>query len=210
VIVAPHPDDEVLGIGGVLMQLAQHSREILIVAVSDGDASHPGSLHWPAPMLARQRAQETEMALARLGVTGASIIRAGLQDGALGKAEQKLCELLSQYVGPDDVVFSTWRQDGHPDHEAVGRASARAAANAQAAHVEFPVWMWHWAVPGDACVPWQRAWRVDVPADAMACKKQAMAAYVSQIEPDASTGRPAIVPPEVQAYFHRSFEMVFQ
>ena len=36
VLVAPHPDDEVLALGGSLAMLARSGREVLVVAVTDG------------------------------------------------------------------------------------------------------------------------------------------------------------------------------
>ena len=43
VVVAPHPDDEILGAGGLLAATARAGRDLLLVAVTDGQASHPGS-----------------------------------------------------------------------------------------------------------------------------------------------------------------------
>ena len=41
-IIAPHPDDEILGLGGFLAQQAQcNSQNIHIVYLTDGDASNP-------------------------------------------------------------------------------------------------------------------------------------------------------------------------
>ncbi|EPM97523.1 hypothetical protein A259_30857, partial [Pseudomonas syringae pv. actinidiae ICMP 19070] len=42
VIIAPHPDDEILGCGGLMSQLAQLQRNLLLISVTDGTASHPG------------------------------------------------------------------------------------------------------------------------------------------------------------------------
>src|ERR1700733_13799140 len=55
VIVAPHPDDEILGTGGLLAQLSDLGRKVLIIAVTDGTASHPDSPQWPAARLAAIR-----------------------------------------------------------------------------------------------------------------------------------------------------------
>ena len=41
VVVAPHPDDEVLGAGGALASLAVRGARLLLVAVTDGEASDP-------------------------------------------------------------------------------------------------------------------------------------------------------------------------
>jgi len=66
VIVAPHPDDEVLGAGGLLAATAREGREQLLVAVTDGLGSHPGSRLWPASVLGAQRRGESAAALREL------------------------------------------------------------------------------------------------------------------------------------------------
>ena len=47
-VVAAHPDDEVLGVGGLLAMTAAAGAPIRLVAVTDGEASHPG-LDRPPP-----------------------------------------------------------------------------------------------------------------------------------------------------------------
>lgn len=51
VIVAPHPDDEILGCGGVLQLLHAAGRSLLLISITDGTASHPGSSAWPPERL---------------------------------------------------------------------------------------------------------------------------------------------------------------
>ena len=41
VVVTPHPDDEVLGAGGLLQRMQRACVETVVVAVTDGEASHP-------------------------------------------------------------------------------------------------------------------------------------------------------------------------
>lgn len=67
VIIAPHPDDEVLGCGGLLQGLAALERPIQLISVTDGSASHPGSQRWPVERLSVVRPQESAQALHRLG-----------------------------------------------------------------------------------------------------------------------------------------------
>ena len=43
VVVAPHPDDEVLAAGGLMRWMACRGREVLVVGVTDGEASHARS-----------------------------------------------------------------------------------------------------------------------------------------------------------------------
>ncbi|KND54819.1 LmbE-like protein [Candidatus Paraburkholderia kirkii] len=128
VVVAPHPDDEVLGIGGLLARLSEISRNILIIAVTDGTASHPDSRDWPPERLASVRPQETREALQRLHLRQVQVVRLGLKDGDGKHFDPVLSGHLSRYLQPGDIVFVTWRYDGHPDHEAAGRAVHSAAS----------------------------------------------------------------------------------
>ncbi|HEX3705667.1 MAG TPA: PIG-L family deacetylase, partial [Mycobacteriales bacterium] len=41
VVVAAHPDDEVLGAGGLMMKLARMGCPMVVVWATDGEASHP-------------------------------------------------------------------------------------------------------------------------------------------------------------------------
>ncbi|WP_262895303.1 PIG-L family deacetylase [Hymenobacter lapidiphilus] len=49
VVIAPHPDDESLGCGGLLALLARANVPVWCVLMSDGTMSHPNSAKFPAP-----------------------------------------------------------------------------------------------------------------------------------------------------------------
>ena len=68
VIIAPHPDDEVLGCGGIMQLLAAAGRPLQLISVTDGSASHPGSQRWTVERLSVVRPQESAEALRRLGL----------------------------------------------------------------------------------------------------------------------------------------------
>lgn len=209
VIVAPHPDDEVLGCAGLLMHLAQRGTEILLIAVSDGEHSHHPDSAFSADLLSRVRPAETTEALAALGVSHINIMRAQLPDSGIHAQRAKLQDLLGAYLRPGDTVFASWQGDGHPDHEAVGQACHEAARAIPCRLIEIPIWMWHWRAPDHQSIPWQRARKLTLNADMLARKKAALACYRTQLEPDLSTGTAAILPPEVLAHFDRPFEIYF-
>lgn len=209
VIVAPHPDDEVLACGGLLQLLAGLGREVLLVAVTDGDASHPGSTLWPQERLRSERPTESALALAALGWPQAQWQRLQLPDGAVARHAEALRAMLEALLRPGDTVLTTWRLDGHPDHEACGWASAAASSSCGARLVEMPVWMWHWAAPGDARVPWHRARRLELPEDVLARKRAAAACFASQLHDDPSTGQGAIVAPGSLQRLMQSSEIYF-
>ena len=52
-VLAPHPDDESLGTGGLIAACVAEGRRVHVAVVSDGAASHPGSRAWPPARLAR-------------------------------------------------------------------------------------------------------------------------------------------------------------
>lgn len=112
VIVAPHPDDEVLGSGGLLQGLAALDRPIQLISVTDGSASHPGSRRWPVERLSVVRPQESAQALHRLGLPLHSLkwLRGGFADSHVAERETQLCEFIQRHLKPNDVVFATDRK----------------------------------------------------------------------------------------------------
>lgn len=208
VVVAPHPDDEVLAFGGCLAQLARLGTHIQVIAVTDGTASHRGSKTWPVERLVRERPEESRRALQRLGVR-TEPLRLGLPDGGLQGLENLLAERLLPLLENTDVVFTTWRRDGHPDHEATGHACAFAAARRGARLIEAPVWAWHWAAAGDARLPWPRARSLQLDEDALDRKRRAVQSFTSQLLPDASTGAGPILRTTTMARTDRPYEVMF-
>ncbi|MDO9406654.1 MAG: PIG-L family deacetylase [Polaromonas sp.] len=209
VVVAPHPDDEVLSVGGLLVLLRRLQRTPLLIAVTDGTASHQGSTEWPPERLATERPRESESAWHTLGLSGLHAMRLGLPDGGLRALQHRLADRLITLLQPGDVVFTTWRLDGHPDHEATGDACAIAAQEAGARLVEVPVWAWHWAQPGDIRLPWTRARRLALDADARQRKQNAVQAFHSQLHGDDSTGAGPILRPTTVERAARPFELFF-
>ncbi|WFE39305.1 PIG-L family deacetylase [Micromonospora sp. WMMD998] len=206
-VVAPHPDDEVLGVGGLVAMLAEGPGAEIAV-VTDGEASHPGSTVHSRAELAAIRRAETVTACGLLGVAPAAIEHLGHPDG--GVDEAALTDALTARLAPGRWCVTTWRGDGHPDHEAVGRAAAAACRRTGAMLLEFPVWTWHWAEPDEPDVPWHRARRIDLTGAARAAKRDAIDAFHSQVRPlGPDPADAAILPPHVLARFARPYETVF-
>ncbi|MEJ8813113.1 PIG-L family deacetylase [Variovorax ureilyticus] len=208
IVVAPHPDDEVLMVGGLLAQLARKGIPVRVIAVTDGTASHRGSSTWTPRLLRQVRPRESRAALRCLGIVE-SPLRLKLEDGALSNQRGRLAERLCGLIDFRDVVFTTWHRDGHPDHEATARACASAARRRGARLVEVPVWAWNWAEPGDPRLPWRSACRLPLDSDATRRKCFAMQAYESQILPDASTGAQPVLDAVMLQRAARPFEVLF-
>ncbi|QCQ90956.1 PIG-L deacetylase family protein [Rhodococcus sp. SGAir0479] len=207
VVVAPHPDDEVLGVGALASELADRAVPVTVVSVTDGEASHPGSPTLSPADLAVRRRAESDRAASRLGL--APPVRCGLPDGAVAAHEDELAERIRAHLAPGTWCAAPLRTDGHPDHEAAGRAAARAAHEAGAVLLEYPIWLWHWAVPGDPAVPWDRARTFPLTRHRLQAKQSAVAEFATQITDlsDDPADR-AILPPHVLARLLRDHETV--
>jgi LmbE family N-acetylglucosaminyl deacetylase len=205
VVLAAHPDDEVLGVGGLLATLARGGARLRLVWASDGEASHPGSTAGVAARMGAVRRAETVHAMAALGLADAPREHLGLPDGALADRADDLAALLRDRVAPGDLLLAPWAGDGHPDHEACGRAARCTGADL----LEYPVWAWHWAVPDDPRVPWHRCRRVDLDLTARTRKAAAVGTFRSQVEPiGPAVADAAVLPDRVLAHFRRSYETV--
>lgn len=208
VVVAPHPDDEVLGVAGLLLHAARAGLPVTIVAVTDGEASHPGSA-WTGERMATRRRAESASALRHLGLADARVHRCAIGDGTVADHEDQLVEVLGDLLEPGSICVATWRRDGHPDHDATGRAAACAVATSDARLLEHPIWAWHTATPEQG-LPLDRAVRLDLAPDQVAIKARAVAAFRSQIHPvGPETADRPVLPPEVRARFERAFETFF-
>jgi LmbE family N-acetylglucosaminyl deacetylase len=142
-IIAPHPDDESLGAGGMIARLRAESVPVTVLAVSDGENAYADTQG-----LGNLREQEQSEALARLGVEKASVHRLSLPDTEIAKWEQSLEESLSTLVTPGMPIVAPWPKDFHPDHEACGRVAERVANRYGLKLTFYLFWTWHRGVPG--------------------------------------------------------------
>ncbi|MER5886730.1 PIG-L family deacetylase [Streptomyces sp. NPDC001941] len=211
VVVAAHPDDEVLGFGGSLALLAAAGAHTTVVSVTDGEASHPRSRVLTAAGLARLRAGETRAALGELGAPQSEVIRLHVPDTAVAEHEDAVVRALVPLLSGADLVVAPWSGDAHGDHEAAGRATVRAAEGRPVTCWQYPVWMWHWAAPADDRVPWHRAARIQLPPRVRRLKEAAVGRFTTQIRPlGPGPDDAAILPPEEVAHHLRDFEVVFR
>ena len=152
VVVAAHPDDEILGAGGLVHAAAANGIEVVTICASDGHATHPGS----PEQLANRRHLELDAASMLLGL---DLPRwGGLHSGTLEQYPDRLDAMITDALddrpGARNGLLAVWDHDGEADHEAVGQAAMRVAKPRGIQLWMYPIWLWYWAHPGDANVPW--------------------------------------------------------
>jgi LmbE family N-acetylglucosaminyl deacetylase len=181
-VIAPHPDDESLGCGGIIAEACLRWFPPEVVVLTDGAASHPRSRAWPPPRLADLRQRETRRAMECLGLGAEKLHFLGVPDGAAPHDETGLADVvkrLCDVVSGCDTLLVTWRHDPHGDHVAAHLA-VRAAGQVLGARVlEYPVW--GWTLPAETELPTmiRPGWRVKVSAH-LAAKRLAIACHASQ------------------------------
>ena len=139
-VLVPHPDDETLGCGLLIARLMRAGVRVVIVALTDGDASHPGSRRWPPAALAKLRRAELRRALDRLGAGRCLVRFMGCHDGRLAEEGRKLpiaalCHSLN--VG---LILASSHRDHHPDHQACFSIGSAVARRLGVPLVSYAVW----------------------------------------------------------------------
>lgn len=208
VVLSPHPDDEVLGVGGLIASARCMGRPVQVLAATDGEACYPGEARWSPAELARVRRDELRQALDVLG-DGIGIEHLRFPDGGLQAAQSALQARIAQCLRRGDLLLVPWRHDGHPDHEAAAQAGLAAALDAGCRCLEYPIWGWHWAAPETGRMPLARAMRLSMPPSLQARKREAIDAFASQLGTGTFDVEAPILPPWARVRFERSFEVLF-
>ena len=183
-ILAPHPDDEALGCGGLIAAASAAGHPPFVLVLTDGSGSHPNSQSYPPQRLITVREQEARNAVAILGLSGDRIGFLGLRDTAApmdGEAfEAAVASILATVASVGaTTILAPWQHDPHCDHLAAHRMAAAAASRCQIRHLAYPVWGWtlapETALPGPA----PHGMRLGI-TQYLANKQRAIAAHVSQ------------------------------
>jgi len=116
-IVAPHPDDEVLAAGGLIQRVLETSGQVEVVVVSNGDGQYISPLvaNYRMPLsraeyirMGQRRQNETLSALKELGIDQDKVVFWGYPDG-------KLNELWAQnWLSADPVIAPYTRATRSP------------------------------------------------------------------------------------------------
>ena len=125
--VQPHPDDNEIGMGGIIAVLAASGCEVHYLNVTNGDQGNRDPEATPAQTASTRRI-ETELAGRHLGAAHFHYLEHG--DGTLSDVYSLSIEIASviRSVAPDAVFAPdpSLPYEGHLDHIITGRATANA------------------------------------------------------------------------------------
>jgi LmbE family N-acetylglucosaminyl deacetylase len=147
-ILAPHPDDEALGCGGLIAALAGLGMPPHVAFMSDGAGSHPRSRRYPRATLRALRQKEAREAVAILGAGEPSFL--DWPDGAVpaeGPGFEEAVQRIAALAEGHDTLVATSGLDPHIDHIATC-AIARAVARRRGMRLLlYPIWSWRYLHP---------------------------------------------------------------
>src|SRR6202045_1531341 len=195
-IVSPHPDDKVLGAGGLIHTWKALGRSVTVVSLTDGEAAYPRYRR-----LGQIRREELKEALQVLSDDPGLLVRLGIPDGRVADYGSKLRSAVLSLIDPGTTVLVPYEQDGHPDHDAAGRVCTELARVHGFTLVRYLVWAWRHADP--QALSYARWGKFNLSGSAQTVKTNALLCFSSQIFP---YKRPPIVPDHVMAYFTRPYE----
>lgn len=124
-VLAPHPDDETLGFGGIIAAAVADGTDVTVVVLTGGGASHR-HVDWPMERLVAVREAETVAAVAALGLAAHRLHFLRRVDGALVDDEATVAEVAAVLARSGArTLLVTDAADGHPDHRAAFRLAVR-------------------------------------------------------------------------------------
>ncbi len=149
-VLAPHPDDESLGCGGLIRILKNFDQPVSVVFVTSGQASHPNSKTHSQNTLGKLRENEALEACKVLGVPEDNVHFLKAQDGQLtyldDSAILSLVEEIYKIFERHDfrAVAMPWRRDPHPDHIIVSQIGDMVLSKTsnETIKIEYPIWLW--------------------------------------------------------------------
>lgn len=181
VIVAPHPDDEVIGCGGLIARLVAEGRTPHIVIMTGGEGSHNSCCSTSKEEITTARRGLTRKALAILGVPESNIHELDCPDGGIDNTLpqiERLQPILSR-LKPDSVFVPHWGE-GWSDHVKTAQIVKELVAKDTTVW-EYCVWMWYYNVWRG--LDWKNAAVLSMTPSEHELKMKAMDAYIRPLAP---------------------------
>lgn len=180
-IIAPHPDDEVIGCGGLIARLVSERKTPHIIIMTGGEGSHRGCCSTSADDIIKARRDLTRKALSLLGVTEQYIHEFDFPDGSISENNSQMEALIREInaLKPQSVFVPHWGE-GWNDHVETARIVKRLLS--PDVHIwEYCVWMWYYNVWRG--LNWKNAYSLNMTPTEHRLKLAAIDAYTKPLAP---------------------------
>lgn len=147
VIIAPHPDDEVIGCAGLIHTLVNRGTPPHIIILTGGEGAHRGCCDTSGAEVIIERRKLTMTAANELGLPVSQIHFLDYPDENISQDSsetEKLKELLNR-LSPQ-TVFVPHRGEGWSDHVKAAEIVRQLMKSNDISIYEYCVWMWYYNV----------------------------------------------------------------
>jgi LmbE family N-acetylglucosaminyl deacetylase len=151
-VLSPHADDETIGCGLLLAQMARGGHSTSVALATDGGGGWYSATPRPTPEgIVEIRHGEWHRALDALDVPRQGRFEFGFADGTLGDHEGDVADRIGDLLRSlsPSQVFVTAPHDPHPDHRALARATRLAVIDVYGAGIGPGTSGVREATPGD-------------------------------------------------------------
>lgn len=147
-IVAPHPDDEVLGCSGLIQHLLRDGKRVDVVILSGGGKSHAGCCQIDTSLLIDSRRNLSRKAANLLGLSLENLHFLNYPDGCISYDCSETGQLKNLIEGlQPDAIFVPHRGEGWSDHLAAGAIVRKLISKTPKVELyEYCVWFWFYNV----------------------------------------------------------------
>ncbi len=185
-IVAPHPDDEIIGCAGLMQSLLKAGKEVHIVILTGGEGSHKGCCSKSNSELIEARRDLAAKANKQIGITKENLYFLHYQDGNIHyeyQETEKLADLIKG-VQPNSI-FVPHKGEGWNDHLQVRNMIQKLIKNNSDIRLyEYCVWFWYYNTWN---IDWKNAFTLSMTKAEHLLKNQAIDTYIL---PKAPCGNP--------------------
>lgn len=201
VILAPHPDDETIGCGGLITRLCNEGNPPYVIIMTGGGGSLDGHAEIKEEEIIKARRQLTLNSAKELGLPESNIHFLDFKDGSIGKRSQlemdRLRELIED-LKPDNILVPH-SGEGWPDHltvREIGMQIAKECSYGSPNVIEYCVWMWYYNVWN---LDWQNSRKVKLTPAERKAKLRAVNEYILPLSPNGTPWSGILPKPFIKA-----------
>ncbi len=217
-VIAPHPDDEMLRCGGAIALLRLMGYRVHVMVLSDGFKTLPHAEKYSRHKSRGLRQNESIRALSLLGVSHDFITFLNLNDSLIpGKGQAGFDELVRLFRNKvndllPDTILTPWRRDIHTDHRAAWQITHQAVDEERRGDIHLVEYSTR-ALNGDNAhhmptIAEVNPWRLDT-RPVIEQKLAALSVYQSQnsYRPNSGNGFDKSYSSEMLAHFTHPWEL---
>lgn len=189
-VIAPHPDDEIIGLGGFILEQIKSGNKVHILYLTDGEGSAAST---DLRAIKSQRIAMTQSVQERLGLTESEISYLHIEDGAVPRCGEEGFESNAQLISAlidkikPDAVFATSATDYWPyDHVACSELAVAAVKQSTSKPALWFYWVWSWYNLRPKSLfklNFKNIYKIDITGQ-LSAKKELMDIYLKPVSPE--------------------------